>query len=459
MSMSCSLSSLRLLAIALVAIATSAGAVTSAGAQSRGGISGFTQRLPRLEIDVISLQSVTADSSRVDIYFAVPFGLLDFLYAGDKYVADYGAVIQVTDSATDRLALDRYQAYSVVEDQEHHELRLRRGIEMADAQQFSMNLKPGTYNVRIMLRDLSSHHTYDTVVTSHVRAFTSAQVTMSDPLVYRQKAGQRILPAIGGDVGTVQPQSSGVFALAYGIQDSSLMAVAAVTADNSEEPEILASNRPAWHSGIAAQPIFVPMDFTDLWMGSYDLTVYLVPRSFDTSGATSRRLASAAQASTSRQIHVSVLHGVPIAQADLEQAIEQLRTIATPSEWDSLTIASTPFEKRQAILDFWRKRDPDPYQPGNQPMEVFYRRIEYANTQFATGGTPGWKTDRGHVLIALGEPDYVDKHPYEANRKPYEVWEYMSVGTRFYFVDQYLLGDYRLSGAPPAPGTFVWDRP
>jgi GWxTD domain-containing protein len=193
-------------------------------------------------------------------------------------------------------------------------------------------------------------------------------------------------------------------------------------------------------------------------MGSYTIDLYLLPKAFDTTDADGSRLQRAAFAHISRPIHVSVLHGVPIAQADLDQAIEQLHVIATVWEWDSLTTAETSIEKREAILDFWRKHDPDPLDPGNPAMEVFYRRVEYANAHFGYGGTPGWSSDRGRVLIALGQPDYVDSHPYDANQKPYEVWDYTRLGTRFYFVDQYLLGDYRLMGAGPPQGTFDWDR-
>lgn len=450
--MSCSRSWRSLLAIALLLVGA------TALAQPRGGNMIRPLRLPKPEIDVMSLRSDSPDSSRVDLYFAVPYRLLDFLYAGDKYVADYGAVIQVTDSATGRLVLDRYVAHSVVEDVARHELRNARGLEIADAEQVSLALRPGAYDIRLMIRDLSSHHEYDTSVAAHVRDLSGVRPRLSDLLVYRQKTGARILPGIGGDVGTVQPASSGVFGLAYNLPDTSLMTYVVVTPVGSDDPQLMGIGHVSVKSGAGPSPIFAPMDFSELWMGAYDLRLYILPVHLDTAAATRERLERAAIAYADRSIHVSVMHGVPIAQADLDDAIEQLRTIATASEWDSLSSAQTPFEKRAAILDFWKKQDPDPNEPGNQPMEVFYQRIEYANAHFETGGTPGWKTDRGRVLIALGEPDFVDRHPYEANQKPYEVWDYTRSGTRFYFVDQYLLGEYRLVGAPPPLGTFVWDR-
>ena len=54
---------------------------------------------------------------------------------------------------------------------------------------------------------------------------------------------------------------------------------------------------------------------------------------------------------------------------------------------------------------------------GNQPMEVFYSRVEYANTHFGTG-QQAWKSDRGRVYIALGAPDAIDSHPDEMMQKP-----------------------------------------
>jgi hypothetical protein len=76
-------------------------------------------------------------------------------------------------------------------------------------------------------------------------------------------------------------------------------------------------------------------------------------------------------------------------------------------------------------------------------MEEFYYRISSANQRFGSG-VPGWRTDRGQVLVSFGEPDITERHPYNYNVEPYEVWWYNRIGRKFIFVDKTGFGDYEL---------------
>ena len=58
--------------------------------------------------------------------------------------------------------------------------------------------------------------------------------------------------------------------------------------------------------------------------------------------------------------------------------------------------------------------------------------------------TDGWRTDRGQVLVLFGEPDFVERHPYNFNAKPYQVWYYYRIGKQFIFVDEDGVGNYEL---------------
>jgi GWxTD domain-containing protein len=206
------------------------------------------------------------------------------------------------------------------------------------------------------------------------------------------------------------------------------------------------------------------------------LHIYILPSERDTVLSDPSALATRAIISAKRDILVSTAWGIPISvgnladDADLDHAIEQLGVIATGAEWDSLSSAHTPEQKRNAILDFWRKKNPSRMSPHaaneneNPAMEVFYSRVEYANSHFGTTFQAGWKSDRGHVYIALGPPDMIDSHPeasmrqaYGGLQKPYEIWQYSGSNLRYTFVDEYMLGDYRLHGAPPQEGTFIWE--
>jgi hypothetical protein len=57
----------------------------------------------------------------------------------------------------------------------------------------------------------------------------------------------------------------------------------------------------------------------------------------------------------------------------------------------------------------------------------------------------GWRSDRGMVYITLGPPNNIDRHPFDYDAKPYEIWEYYDMNQQFIFVDETGFGDYRLT--------------
>ncbi|NOZ56668.1 MAG: GWxTD domain-containing protein [Calditrichaeota bacterium] len=134
--------------------------------------------------------------------------------------------------------------------------------------------------------------------------------------------------------------------------------------------------------------------------------------------------------------------GLPATISDLELAIDQLRYIATSEEFKALKKAP-PEKKLKLFKEFWAKRDPTPGTPENEAMEEHYRRVQYANENFK-GFQEGWKTDMGMVYIILGPPDDIERHPFEIDSKPYEIWYYYHINRQFIFVDENGFGEYRL---------------
>ena len=438
-------------------------------------------QLPRDErhfaFDILSFQPLgpISDSVRVDIYLAVPYPMLDFMYAVTKYSADYGAVVQITDQANDRTVLDRYQDYNVLESVAEHEQRSGSGQEHADAEQFSVKLAAGhDYDIHLSVRDLSSRHEYDTTVRYTTKDFRASEASMSDLLIYRTKRGEHIVPSIGSDVGRISGDESGIFAELYHAPGGSTLGVVSeiftIKPGHTSSVEDIAARAtniiriPAPHDSthtappsIQGMPVFQPMAFDDLWIGRYMLRMYVLPSIADTNLRSPEDLQKRAIAISERSIIVTTERGIPISESDLAQAIDQLHLIATGSEWDSLNVAQTTAQQRDAILEFWRRKNPG-VGGYNRPMQIFYARVQYANDHFGGGVSEGWRSDRGRVYIALGPPEYIDSHAYEATQKPYEIWQYPSLHLSCTFVDRYMLGDYRLVGPLPAPGTFVWDK-
>jgi len=139
----------------------------------------------------------------------------------------------------------------------------------------------------------------------------------------------------------------------------------------------------------------------------------------------------------------SKIYGFPESIKDLQLAIDQLVYIATGDELDKIEEAEHYENKLEEYIKFWKEKDPSPATEENEVFLEYYRRITFANEQFGNY-IDGWRSDRGMIYIVLGPPDNVERHPYEINSKPYEIWDYYDINKRFIFVDETGFGDYRL---------------
>jgi GWxTD domain-containing protein len=139
----------------------------------------------------------------------------------------------------------------------------------------------------------------------------------------------------------------------------------------------------------------------------------------------------------------------PMSVTNLDLAIRQMRYIAKDDEYAKIEKAPDDTEKRRLFEEFWRRRDPNPDTKRNEFMEEYYNRVQYANEHFSNY-LEGWRTDMGMVFILLGSPNNVERHPFDIDSKPYEVWAYYDLNRQLVFIDETGFGDYRLL-------TPIWD--
>ncbi|MYC14301.1 MAG: GWxTD domain-containing protein [Gemmatimonadetes bacterium] len=126
--------------------------------------------------------------------------------------------------------------------------------------------------------------------------------------------------------------------------------------------------------------------------------------------------------------------------ASLKRYYKQIRYIATKTEretYDTLSAA----EKVEFILTFWKKRDPTPLTPENEFATEHFRRIRYADEHFsARPGQKGSDTDQGRIHIKYGLPTDIERNPFSATGKAFEIWTYEHLNYyEFVFLDR--LGD------------------
>ena len=133
----------------------------------------------------------------------------------------------------------------------------------------------------------------------------------------------------------------------------------------------------------------------------------------------------------------------PQSPQDLDKALEQMRYLL---EADSVGWAlKQPYEIKKAYFDrFWNGMDPNKETQKNELMDEYYLRVNFANQNYSTLSIDGWLTDRGRIYIKFGQPDDIERHPFEIDSVPYEIWRYYSVRKIFVFVDRTGFGDYYL---------------
>ena len=126
-----------------------------------------------------------------------------------------------------------------------------------------------------------------------------------------------------------------------------------------------------------------------------------------------------------------------------KDVVDMLVHIASRQELDSLRKVAAP-DREAAFDQFWHSKDPSPGSDANEWKEEYYRRVRFANQQFTNPFQPGWRTDFGTVYIRYGEPDDVERYPFELDSKPYEIWHYYAQRRQFTFIDTKGNGEYDL---------------
>jgi GWxTD domain-containing protein len=134
---------------------------------------------------------------------------------------------------------------------------------------------------------------------------------------------------------------------------------------------------------------------------------------------------------------------LPFVVTDIDKAIAETVYIANPTELDYMKAGKDIAEKTKRFLEFWKKKNPSPNSEENRIFDEYFKRVSYVNENFSTY-VDGWKTDRGMVFILLGPPNNIDRHPFEYDSKPYEIWQYYDLNRSFIFLDETGFGDYRL---------------
>jgi GWxTD domain-containing protein len=136
---------------------------------------------------------------------------------------------------------------------------------------------------------------------------------------------------------------------------------------------------------------------------------------------------------------------VGFSKEELEDEFDKVKYIALDQEEDIFEELDEE-GMRKFLAEFWQRRDPEPSTPLNEYKLAYFENLEYAELNYSTAFSRGWKSDRGRVLLIYGKPSEIERFPSTAGSSPYEIWQYYALegGSMFVFADLSGHGVYEL---------------
>ena len=287
-------------------------------------------------------------------------------------------------------------------------------------------VRPGIYTVSVVVRDRNGPAYAEAQICDTVRRFEAPG--LGGPVPTYQGAGRTRLDALPDVV--VNPRATlpygadslRLYVEGYGLPRGTRLAARVLDPDSV----VLWNGTTTLGGGPLATAVFV-INPGDLPVGRAEFEVRAL-------GATARAAAP-----------FLVTFSEQWAIANFDQMVDLLRYFVRQDLVAKLKAA--PHDQRAAAWrDFYRASDPVPITPENEALDEYFRRVEIATLRFQEPGIPGWKTERGEVFIALGDPDEITDATNEvANGVRFIQWGYISLRLTLVFQDETGFGEFRLT--------------
>lgn len=116
-----------------------------------------------------------------------------------------------------------------------------------------------------------------------------------------------------------------------------------------------------------------------------------------------------------------------MSKEEVENEFEKMNYILSEKEISRFNASKSINDRRKFLFDFWRAKDSNPNTPVLETKIAYLKRVSEANKTYTEAYKEGWKTDRGRIYIIYGKPDDVERFPFQADRKSYEIWKYYTV--------------------------------
>jgi GWxTD domain-containing protein len=389
-------------------------------------LSNYTNVREIFYADPLVFYSKDNSDARLDLYLEIPYDGLQFKKNSitKELTANVSYTVRITDGNSQPVLNETYTE--------------NINIPSAEAKTYKDNSKyivqtfpigVGSYTAAITFKDnnskieLTKNYNIRAVDNAGDDTFTSDMMIVSN---YEIEASgkKKITPSVNNNLGVLK--NFYVFYEIYNKKSSNEdVNYSYVITDNKNNPVTLQSNKYSLNPGV--NKIIEKLSTENITIGDFKLELKdnASGKILETKNISNRWT------------------DFPMVIKDIDVAIAQLQYIANSEEMDLLRNANTNSEKEKKFIEFWKKKDPSPATPRNELMIEYYNRIKIANERYSHYHE-GWRSDMGMVYIIYGNPSNIDRHPFENQTKPYEVWDYYDINRQFVFVDDSGFGDYRL---------------
>ncbi|MCH7723701.1 MAG: GWxTD domain-containing protein [Bacteroidetes bacterium] len=364
--------------------------------------------------------------SRVDLFIQVPFKEIQFIKSSKGFQGGYSVTVSIYQDDKETLVFEKVWTEKITSPSYNNTIS-RESFNLSFR---SINLVPGEYFIKTILADRESHQEYLSERMFKVKDY-KVKPAISDILFSANKKNNndksKIIPNISRNISNSKDGLNFFFEV---YTDSSIVRNIEFHIADKNGKIFYSKSRKQTFNETKTQ-IYYSINDTTLNFGTYLLSVILK----DNDG---NQIAIVTKPFFSRWV------GLPASVEDIDEAIAQVLYIASPSDIEYMEASETETEKIKRFLQFWKSKDPSPGNEENQVFEEYFSRVSFANDNFSSY-IKGWRTDRGMVFIILGPPNNIDRHPFEYDSKPYEVWQYYDLNKSFVFIDRTGFGDYRLN--------------
>jgi GWxTD domain-containing protein len=388
---------------------------------------------------VAFMATPSADSTHVIVAITIANGNLTFGRETDRFRAGYTVSITLRDGSETVKQIEAHESVLVASFKEVS--RLDESV----IYQELLTVKPGRYNLAVNVRDDGSSKNGSDDVTLLVPAMTSG--SLSTPVAFARVTQRLTLDSLPRVVTNPAATATfgrdtliGLYLEGYNTSAGARLPLNIAVRTESGRMLFTDSVSIAHRQNLYSGVLFVPISRTGI--GPVVVSVWQ----------------SGMKDTTRAPLFIGFGDDLPVATYD--DMISYLKWFAAPDKLKALRDTAVEF-RPAAWASFVRQNAS--LTGGSEALHSYFLRLNEANTRFREEGVPGWMTDRGKVLLGLGEPDQIYEqggttanNATASQRLRSQIWEYRNMQQQLVFTEQQEFGHWRLTNSSAIAFESAW---